>query len=322
MTESTVDVDARTVAQTMTRPRTALAETWRQMKRRWYCYLMLSGTFALLITFAYYPAFSAVYHSFTIWDGFRPETWVGLANYREIFTSDTIFRQAFVNMLLLSTWQVIRAGLFPLLGAALLYRIRSERWAYFFRLLFVLPIVVPGVVGIQVWRQLFEPNIGLFNALLKAFGAQPLGWLNDPKTALPSLMFMGFPWVDGVGLLIYLAGFLAIPIEVIEASIVDGASSWKRFFAMELPLIVPQIRLIVILNVIGAFQNFGWQLLVTRGGPMGATTVPAWEMYHQAIDSGRYGVASAIGTVLFILIFTMTLINNVSIRSNVEYQAH
>lgn len=317
MTESTVKVNTRT---TFTRSRSALAETLHQMKRRWYCYVMLSGTFALLISFAYYPAFSAVYHSFTLWDGFRPATWVGLQNYREIFAK-TIFRQAFVNMFLLSTWQVIRAGLFPLIGAALLYRIRSERWAYFFRLLFVLPIVVPGVVGIQVWRQLFEPNIGLFNETLKLFGARPLGWLNDPKTALASLMFMGFPWIDGVGLLIYLAGFLAIPIEVIEAAIVDGASSWKRFFAMELPLIIPQIRLIVILNVIGAFQNFGWQLLVTRGGPMGATTVPAWEMYHQAINSGRYGVASAIGTMLFVLIFAMTLINNASIRSNVEYQA-
>jgi len=90
---------------------------------------------------------------------------------------------------------------------------------------------------------------------------------------------------------------------------------------MELPLILPQIRLIVILNVITAFQDFGWQLLVTRGGPVSSTTVPAWEMYSQAIWSGRFGMGSAIGVVLFGFIFTLTLINNAAIRSSVEYQA-
>ncbi len=301
------------------------ASSWRDTLRRvrkfWYCYLMMSGTFALLITFSYYPAVSAIYHSFTIWDGFRPAQWIGLQNYREIFTSEVIFRKAFVNMSLLVLWQVFRAATFPLIGAALLYRLRDEKTAYFFRLVFVLPIVVPGVVGILVWRQLYEPNVGLFNTVLRAVGLPGSTWLNGPKTALPSLMFMGFPWIDGVGMLIYLAGLLAIPYEIIEASIMDGASSLRRFFAMELPLIVPQIRLIVILNVIGSLQGFGWQLLVTRGGPNNATTVPAWEMYQAAMTAGRFGIASAIGVVLFVLIFTLTLINNAAIRSNIEYEA-
>lgn len=282
---------------------------------------MLLGTFALLITFSYYPALSAIYHSFTVWDGFRPERWAGLQNYQEIFTSEVIFRKGFANMLLLTAWQVVRSSTFPLLGAALLYRMRNEKLAYAYRLVFVLPLVVPGVVGILVWRQLYEPNFGLFNAILEGLGFKALAWLNSPKTALFSLMFMGFPWIDGVGLLIYLAGLLAIPAEILEAATMDGATSWRRFFAMELPLIVPQIRLIVILNVIGSLQNFGWQLLVTRGGPNNATTVPAWEMYQSAMTEGRFGVASAIGVVLFVVIFVLTLVNNSYIRSNVEYQA-
>jgi len=283
---------------------------------------MIAGTFALLLTFSYFPAISAFYHSFTIWDGFRPAKWVGLQNYQEIFTSPVIFGKAFVNMIFLATWSVIRALVFPLFGAALIYRLRSERTAYFFRLLFVIPLVVPGVVGILVWRQLYEPNVGLFNAILVAFHMKPLPFLNGEATALPSLMFMGFPWIDGVGMLIYLAGLLAIPGEIIEAAIMDGASSLRRFFSMELPLIVPQIRLILILNVIGALQGFGMQLLVTHGGPSNATTVPAWEMYQAAMTASRYGVASAIGVVLFILIFGLTLINNAAVRSSVEYQAN
>ena len=297
-----------------------LARTLLRIRRRWYCYLMMAGTMWLLVTFAYYPAASSFYHSFTIWDGWSPERWVGLANYKEIFTFP-LYRDAFRNMLILSSWQVVRAATFPLFGAALVYRIRNETTAYAFRLLYVLPIVVPSVVAILVWRQLYDPNVGLFNEILRGLGMKPLGWINDPKTALASLMLMEFPWIDGVGLLIYLAGLLAIPLEVIEAAIIDGAGTWRRFLSVELPLVLPQIRLVVIVNVIGAFQGFGWQLLVTRGGPVRATTVPGWEMYTQAMHSGRFGMGSAIGVSLFALIFALTLMNNATLRSSVEYQA-
>jgi raffinose/stachyose/melibiose transport system permease protein len=293
----------------------------RRIKKYWFCYPMIAGTFVLLITFSYFPAISAIYHSFTIWDGFRPEQWVGLRNFQEIFSSQIIFGKAFRNMAILSVWSVVRALIFPLIGAALVYRLKRESTAYFFRLIYVLPIVVPTTVGILVWRQLYDPNVGLFNDLLIGLGMKPLAFLNSPKTAIPSLMFLGFPWIDGVGLLIYLAGLLAIPLEIVEAAIVDGASSIRRFFSIELPLIIPQLRLILILNVIGSLQGFGWQLLVTRGGPNDATTVPAWEMYKAALMEGRYGIASAIGVVLFVVIFALTLINNSAVRSSVEYPA-
>lgn len=292
----------------------------RQMRRRWYCYVGMSGTIALLIVFAYYPAVSAFYHSFTVWDGYRPARWTGLDNYVEVFSSPRLLG-SFRNMVLLSAWVVLRAVCFPVAGAALIFRLRSEGWAYFFRLLFVLPIVVPGVVSILVWQQLYRPDDGLLNVVLRWVGLPGLGWLSDPNTALFSLMLMGFPWIDGVGLLIFLAGFLAIPTETLEAAIVDGASNLRRFFSIEFPLLVPQIRLVVILNVIGSLQGFGWQLLVTRGGPLDSTTVPAWEMYRAGMAEGRFGVGSAIGVVLFTIIFTLTLINNAAIRSTVEYEA-
>ena len=295
--------------------------TLRRIVKYWYCYLMMLGTFALLITFSYYPAASAVIHSFTVWDGFRPAQWAGLSNYQELFTSDVIMQHAFPNMGLLVLWQILRAAIFPLIGAGLIYRLRNEKTAYAFRIVFVLPIVVPATVSVLVWRQFYDPNIGLLNEVLKLVGLAPSSWLNSEKSALFSLMFIGFPWIDGVGMLIYLAGLLAIPLEINEAAIMDGASSLKRFFAIELPLVIPQVRLIVILNVIGALQGFGWQLLVTRGGPNNATTVPAWEMYQSAMLGGRFGYASAIGMVLFVIIFVLTLINNASIRSGVEYTA-
>lgn len=312
-------MDSAPIARTKAPPGRA-RDTLRRMRKYWYCYVMMLGTFALLITFSYYPAFSAVWHSFTIWDGFRPAQWNGIANYQEILASDVLVGKAFVNMALLVLWQVVRAAVFPLMGAALIYRLRNEKLAYFYRLVFVLPIVVPATVSILVWRQFLDPNVGLLNDVLKLVGLPGSSWLNNASTALVSLMLIGFPWIDGVGMLIYLAGLLAISTEVTEAAIMDGASSLRRFFSIELPLVVPQIRLIVILNVIGALQGFGWQLLVTRGGPNNATTVPAYEMYVSAMSTGRYGFASAIGMILFVIIFALTLINNAAIRSNVEYQ--
>lgn len=292
----------------------------RRMRKYWYCYAMLAGTFALLIVFAYQPAVSSFYHSFTIWDGFRPPRWAGLQNYEEMLASPEV-RKGTINMIVLGVTQMIRIIVCPLIAGAMIYRLRSEKWGYFFRLLFVIPIVIPSIVGILVWRQLYEPNVGFFNAILRGLSLPTLEWLNNPDTALFSLIFMGFPWIDGVDVLIILAGLLAIPLEVIEASIMDGVSTTRRFFAIELPLIVPQIRLIVILNVIYVIQTFGWQLVVTRGGPNFATTVPAWLIYKEAMLGQRYGMASAIGVVLFILVFILTVINNSAIRSNVEYQA-
>jgi raffinose/stachyose/melibiose transport system permease protein len=312
---------SQAIAKPAAAPRKGLADTWRRVKQYWFCYALMLGTFGLLITFSYVPALSAIYHSFTIWDGVRPAQWIGLGNYREIFASEVIFRKAFVNMGILALWGVMRAIVFPLFGAALVYRLRNEANAYFFRLVYVFPIVVPATVGILVWRQLYEPNSGLFNELLKLINMKPLGWLNSPQTALASLMLVGFPWIDGVGLLIYLAGLLDIPTEVVEAAIVDGCGSVRRFFTIELPLIIPQLRIILILNVIGALQGFGFQLLVTRGGPNNATNVPAWEMYNSAMQGNRYGLATAIGVILFVLIFTLTLISNRSVRSNIEYSA-
>jgi raffinose/stachyose/melibiose transport system permease protein len=299
---------------------TSLRKVVRRILKYWFCYLMLVGTFALLITFEYLPAVSSFYHSFTIWDGFRAPRWAGLQNYQEMFSSPEV-RKGVINMIILGVTQMIRIVICPLIAAGMIYRLRSEKWAYFYRLLFVIPIVIPGIVGILVWRQLYEPNVGFFNTLLRALSLPTSAWLNAPNSALFSLIFMGFPWIDGVDVLIILAGLLAIPTEVIEAATVDGASSLRRFFAIELPLIIPQIRLIVILNVIFVIQSFGWQLVVTRGGPNFATTVPAWLIYKEAMLGQRYGMASAIGVAMFVLVFVLTLINNAAIRSNIEYQA-
>lgn len=289
--------------------------------RRRFCYVAMLPTFILLSFFTYFPAASAFYHAFTNWDGFTAAQWVGLDNFAEMFQNETL-QKSWVNLVILTVWPVIQVLTVPVLVAELLFGLSNRRLAQVLRLVFVLPIVVPATVTIMLWQYFYEPNVGLFNSVLTWMGSsnQP-AWLGDSNMALPSLMAVGFPWVNGVAVLIYLAGLLAIPGEMLDAGQLDGAVGFRRFWRLDLPLIMGQIKLMVILTVIGSLQGFGWQLVLTSGGPANSTTVPAYEMYNAAMRDSRFGFASAIGVFLFAIIFTLTLINNRFIKSSVEYDA-
>ena len=133
--------------------------------------------------------------------------------------------------------------------------------------------------------------------------------------------FVGFPFVAGLNLLIYLAGLDNIPGEVIDAALLDGATGWRRFWRIDVPFITGQIKLIVILTMITQIQGFQTIILLTQGGPGYSTTVPGWVMYQNAFQFGRMGYASAIGVAMFIVMLIMTAINMRFLRSSVEYEA-
>src|SRR5207249_5826686 len=133
-----------------------------------------------------------------------------------------------------------------------IFNLRSERIRYFYRVLFVVPMVVPWIVIVLVWRFLYDPMDGPINHVLDAMGLHQLthAWLAEPQTALVAVMFVGFPFVAGLNLLIYLAGLDNISSEVIDSATLDGAVGWRRFLRVDIPLIVGQIKLIVILTII------------------------------------------------------------------------
>jgi raffinose/stachyose/melibiose transport system permease protein len=133
-------------------------------------------------------------------------------------------------------------------------------------------------------------------------------------------MFVGFPWAGGLAMLIYLAGLQQIPGETIDAAIVDGVGSWGRFFYIELPLVLGQVKLLMVLLLIGNIQQFTLPLVMTGGGPGWATMVPGLRMYFVATGESRYGYASAIGVALFLVILALTFINQRYLRSGVEYE--
>ena len=260
--------------------------------------------------FLYGPALSAVYHAFTNWDGFSPPQFIGLENFR-LLAGDPVFLQSLLNVVKLAGWGVLVELTVPLLVARLIFGLRSFVAQYWMRMVFVVPLVVPTVVFVLVWGFFYSPLGGLIDALLHGVGLGALArpWLGDPHTALYAIMFMGFPWVDGFGLLIYTAGLQAIPDEVREAADMDGASKLRRFFRIELPLLSGQLRLLLLLTVINTLSTFTQVLILTNGGPGNATILPGLVIYQDAFLNQQFGYASAIGVV----VFALTLVVNVAI---------
>ena len=276
-------------------------------------YLLLFPTMFGMLLFQYYPALRAFWGSFQSWDGRRAH-YIGFYNYQYFF-EDPRLLQSWVNIFLFLIFNVLSLAA-PLLVAYLIYRLPNNSHRYLYRVLVVLPVIVPGFVFIVLWRWMFSIDGGI-NIILRTFGINSrVVWLGDPNTALGSLMFMGFPWVDAFTVLIFLAGFIAISHDMLDAAAVDGASAWRRFWNIELPAISGQVKVLIILTFIGTVQDFGRSLFMTRGGPGWATMVPGLRMYYSFTQEAQYGYASAIGVVLFIIILVLTLINQRLIRGS------
>ena len=282
----------------------------------WYgarMYLFILPTFLFIGLFSYYPSFSAIYHSFFRWNGSNINEFIGFQNFVRMFLTD--------RELLVSAWHMlllVLAGLLlqipSVILAVILHHLRNKRVQYMFRVLFVIPMVVPGMVGMLLWMFIYNPQVGLLNRMIAGAGliTSPLmgpTWLADTGLALPGLMFMGFPYINPIALLIYLAGLERIPTDLNDAALIDGAGALQRFWRVEIPMILGQIKLMLILAIIGGVQDYGRVLIMTGGGPYSATTVPGLEMYNRAFRYAQMGYASAIGVVMFLVILGLTIIN-------------
>ncbi|MGQ9632530.1 MAG: carbohydrate ABC transporter permease [bacterium] len=302
----------------MERKRSALLKSVVKSK---FIYLSLLPTFALLITFNYYPAINALYHSLFEWDGIRYEKFIALGNFIEMFR-DPVFLIALKNVLILTAAAVVISLTFPLIAAELTFNLRSLKAQYIYRTMFVVPMVVPVIVVLLLWGFIYRPD-GLLNEILKTIGLKSLvkPWLGGFNTALYAIIFVGFPWIGSFSYLIYLAGLQSIPQSLFEASLIDGASRIQQIFTIDIPLIMGQVKLILILTIIGVMQGYTLQLVLTKGGPGYATMVPGLHMYNSAFQYYKMGYGCAIGTFLFAVILILTVINRKYIQTSVEFEA-
>ncbi len=295
--------------------------TLRLMWRSRVSYMLIVPTLALLLIFNYYPAASGLYHSFTDWNPGAETTWVGLEQFEAMLDSP-YFWVGMKNAVVLAASAFLKLVI-PLLVAELIFHIRHGALQYAMRTMFIVPLVVPSVVGILLWVNIYDPNIGLLNQSLNALGLESLtrAWLGDKNTAMSAIVAIGFPWISPFALLIFYGGLISIPQELFDAAKVDGANWWKRFTRIDLPMILPQIKLLLILAFIGSIQEFQLIFLTTGGGPGNVTYTPALELYYNATLFTNFGLASAMGTFLFIIILGGTIINLRYVRSQVEYEA-
>lgn len=219
--------------------------------------------------------------------------------------------------------------------AVAIHRLRSDAANYWYRVLFVVPMIIPGMVYLLIWKFFFEPN-GIFNMILDNTGimailsqldqwlgwggvfssGKPPPWLGDPKLVLPAFILWGFPWVNIVGVLIYLAGLQSISNSVYEAADLDGVGPFGKFKFIEFPLIMTQVRINLVMLIIGTFQMYGFILILfgDSGGPNGKMMVPDLWMFRNAFTSGQAGYACCIGLIIFAFILVLSELNNRYVR--------
>ena len=275
-------------------------------------FLFILPTAVFVLGFSYYPALRAIWGSFTKWDGFNDPKFIGIVNYITLF-KDRIFLISLRNVFYWSGGSLIVILVAPFIAAELIFHLKTARAQYLYRVLFVIPLVVPAVVTVLIWTFIYEPSIGLLNRLLvdglKISRELIPNWLGDSRFVIPSLIFIGFPWMSGMNLLIYYSGLQDISTDVIEYAQLDGCTGLARILKIDIPLISGQIRLLLILGIIGTLQNLTVPLLMTGGGPGYDSYVPGLYMYFKAFRTSDFGMAFTIATVMFVMIFTLTLIS-------------
>ena len=431
-------------------------------RHHWQLYLFMLPCLLFVGLFMYYPVVNGIYHSVYYWNGGDVDRFYGLRNFLNIFVTDPAFWQSFSNALILGTANILKM-LPAIITAVCLHRVRSERLQFAYRATFVVPMVVPGVVTILLWKAFYEPTQGVVNVILRETGlvnvlvwmsstagqvngflvtdvnaphgvpsyvigaaigavllylgsrmfadkehgvaallgygaglcvlagrlvggraggvtgeivgaavgaavggaavltrgsvaafrdmparerwsavavgaivgaltvglilgytrslfgwAAPLfppgenpAWLGSPKLCMLALILWGFPWVASFSVLVYLATLQQIGREIYEAAEVDGADWYHKFRHIELPLIVTQVRVMMVLVIMGSINDAGMVMLMggIEGGPGGVVQVPALFLFRQAFMTQLLGYACAIGLVMFTIIVVMTKLN-------------
>lgn len=288
-------------------------------KYQYKAFIWLSPAIFLLLLFSYYPPIRTLMFSFTNANGAGIGEFIFLDNFIELFQSK-VFHRSLINVTVFIIVGMFVGNAATIMLAELLYNLKSKTASSIYRFLFIIPVLVPAVVVILIWQYIVFAggDSGIANRVVSFFGGDNQNWYFDPTLAPVAIILTAFPWVAGTSFLIYLAGLQNISSGVIEASKLDGANLIQRIIRIDLPLLKGQVKYFVVMGIIGGLQNINLQVLVTGSGPgtSNSTNVPAYMLYEQAFTYDRYGYASAIGIVIFIITLVFTIINMKKLKGN------
>jgi raffinose/stachyose/melibiose transport system permease protein len=273
--------------------------------------LALPGVFAL-VAFTLVPVVAGGLYAFTAWRGLGDAHWIGLDNFRQILDDPTT-RGALWHTLVFGGALVVLTNAVGLALALGLNRTLKSR--NLLRAVFFLPVILSPLAVSYVWQYILDPS-GPVNMVLGdvGLGSWQRAWLGDPGWALIAVLLVLVWQQSGLTMVIYLAGLQSIPDDLVEASVVDGASSWLRFRRITLPLLRPAFIIASTLTLIFGLRVFDQILGLTGGGPVGATETLATQVWKQSFADGRFGYGAALSIVLTLIIGTLALLQLVVLR--------
>jgi len=259
------------------------------------------------------PAFLSIYFSLTNWDGLSPVMkFVGLQNYKDMMR-DERFINAFKNTIVLAISLTILENIVALALAMLVNKVIKAKT--FFRSIFYIPNLLSGIVTGYIWVALMNYSFGVINLFLNKLGIESIDWLGNSSLALWSIVFVMVWKGAGYYMVIYIAGLNAIPSDILEAADIDGASAFKKFVRITIPMLAGTFTINLTLALINGLKVFDQIVAMTSGGPGFATETLTYQIYTVAFSEGRQGYGTAVAMVLFLLTMVFSIINTKITRS-------
>ena len=308
---------AQTETLIQVRPRTRAR--WSINNRDWpWALLFLAPNLVLFLVFFAYPIFYVAYISLFDYKIIRPKKWLGLQNYVDFFRDD-LTPKLLWNSLYYVVGATVPLIVLALASATLLNRVVVGRYAW--RSLYFLPLVTSPVAAAAVWKWLYAKDQGLVNYAVVQLGGERIDWLFSTRWAMPAVIVMTVWKLLPFNTIIYLAGLQEIPRHLYDAAAVDGASGWRQFRDITVPLVTPTTFFVLLITLFSLlFGSFDIINVMTQGGPLDATNVFVYNIYENAFEFFKMGYASAQAYLLFVVVFVATIGNWLLQKRWVHYE--
>lgn len=294
-------------------------KTVSTLQRRIFIGCFIAPALLLIIVYAYWPILSTLNISLHSWNGISQNmTWVGFDNYIRLFRDPYFFSSLKNNLLIIGISLLIQLPL-SFGTAYMIFKVKNK-FGEFSKVIYYIPCIVTMVMIGLLWRYVYDYQQGTLNSILRSIHLPGLAkvWLTDPNTAMGSILVV-VVWVYfGYHCLIHSAGLNSLPIEIIEAARIDGASGWLLIGQVIIPMMSEVLRVSLIISLIGSFQFFDLIWIMTSGGPFHRTDVLATYMYNRAFQAREFGYGGAIAVIILICALGATLLQNLWQRENAK----
>ncbi|WP_206061683.1 carbohydrate ABC transporter permease [Nonomuraea basaltis] len=270
----------------------------------WHAYLFIGPSLFGVVAFLLLPMVIVLVLSLFDWELLSAPEFAGLDNYRRLAADGQTWHSLWVTVVYVLLSIPLQTVLALALAMLLNQRVKGVR---VYRSLFVIPWMATPIVLALIWNWIFDPRDGALNSALALIGVTGPDWLSDPAWALPAVALVSVWQYTGYNMLFFLAGLQGVPQELYDAASTDGASPAQRFWRVTLPLLNPTMFFVTVTNLIGAFQVFDTVYAMTDGGPGQSTEVLNFRIFQTAFKEFDFGYAATLSTLLFAVIFAVTL---------------